>query len=196
MVNVIEDFIPIAMQDEIEALMFDANFPWFFNSQTVYDDIHKGYFYNDKNTVSGPQFNHTFLHDRTVNSDFCKNVSPLMFYFGVHSGVKVDKPIRIKANLTVPDIVYGEHLHRPAHYDTIDDNVITAIYYVNDSDGDTIFFEDPEEKNLVNVNELKEIRRVAPKKGQMVYFDGNTLHANALNKNTKHRCVINFNFIQ
>jgi hypothetical protein len=196
MVNVIENFIPVDAQNQIENLLFDQNFPWFFNPQTVYEDLNKGYFFNDKNTVSGSQFNHTFLADYKINSDFCKNLTDLMFYFALNSGVKVNNPVRIKANLTTPDLIYAENLHRPAHYDSLDSNIITAIYYVNDADGDTIFFADPDVKESNEVEELKELKRVAPKKGQMVYFKSNTLHANALCKDVKYRCVINFNFAQ
>jgi hypothetical protein len=196
MVNVIKDFIPVETQNQIEELLFSQNFPWFFNPQTVYEDLNQGYFFNDKNTVSGSQFNHTFFSDYKINSDFCKELTPLMFYFSLLSGIKINNPIRIKANLTTPDIEYALNLHRPAHYDTLDGNVITAIYYVNDADGDTIFFEDPINKKSSTVEELKEIKRVSPKKGQMVYFKANTLHANALCKDAKYRCVINFNFVQ
>lgn len=196
MVKVLNNFLSQEMENEIEKLLFDGDFPWFFNEKTVYEDLNKGFFYNDKNTVHGSQFNHTFLNNNKINSDFYKNIAPLIFYFSVHSGIKVDKPIRIKSNLTVPDIVYNNKWHRPAHYDAIEKNIITAIYYVNDSDGDTIFFEDPKDKKSSNVSELKEINRVSPKKGQIVYFDSKILHSNALNKDTKYRCVINFNFIQ
>lgn len=196
MIQVLDKFLPEGFENNIENLLFNVDFPWFFNSQTVYEDMHKGYFFNDKNTVTGSQFNHTFLYDNKINSDFCTSITPILFYLGIYSKVKVDKPIRIKANLTMPDVTYDRKWHRPAHYDTLENNVITAIYYVNDSDGDTIFFEDPEDKSLSNVHELKEIKRITPKKGQLVYFDSKILHSNALNKNTKHRCVINFNFVQ
>lgn len=196
MIHIVNNFLPKPIEDSIEQLMFDQNFPWFFNPQTVYEDLNQGYFFNDKNTVSGSQFNHTFLTDYKVNSDLCKELAPLMFHFSLASGVKVSNPIRIKANLTTPDILYADNLHRPAHYDTLDSNITTAIYYVNDADGDTIFFEDPSIKESNEVEELKEIKRVSPKKGQIVYFKSNILHANALCKDTKYRCVINFNFNQ
>jgi hypothetical protein len=35
--------------------------------------------------------------------------------------------------------VFGPLHHFPAHYDTTDKAVV-AIYYVNDSDGETLFF--------------------------------------------------------
>ena len=41
-----------------------------------------------------------------------------------------------------------------------------CLYYVNDSDGDTVFFDD-------NNNEIK---RVSPKKGRIAFFDGSIRH--------------------
>ena len=183
MVNVIENCIPVDIQDKIENLLFDKNFPWFFNEKTVYEDINKGYFFNDKNTVSGSQFNHTFLTDYKINSDFCKNIAPIMFYFSLASGIKVDKPIRIKANLTTPDIFYSENLHRPAHYDTLDKNIVTVIYYVNDSDGDTVFYDKRFEGDPVG--DIKVVKSVTPKKGRAVIFDSNQLHAGSCPRESK-----------
>lgn len=56
------------------------------------------------------------------------------------------------------------------------------LYYVNDSDGDTVFF---------NKKDGKIIERVSPKKGRLVAFDGNIYHAAGIPKNN-HRCVVNF----
>lgn len=57
-----------------------------------------------------------------------------------------------------------------------------VLYYVNDSDGDTVFFD--------NNNNI--IERVTPKKGRVVLFNGNILHSGGIPKSNP-RCVINFN---
>ena len=59
-----------------------------------------------------------------------------------------------------------------------------CLYYVNDSDGDTILFDD-------NNNEIK---RVIPKKGRIVFFDGSIKHCSS-SPSKIHRAVINFDFI-
>ena len=58
-----------------------------------------------------------------------------------------------------------------------------CLYYVNDSEGDTIFFN----------NKNKEIKRVSPKKGRIAFFDGGILHC-PTPSNTQSRAVINMNF--
>lgn len=59
---------------------------------------------------------------------------------------------------------------------------LVVLYYVNDSDGDTVFFD-----NNNNV-----VQRVTPKKGRVVLFDGNHKHGGGIPKNGP-RCAINFN---
>lgn len=78
----------------------------------------------------------------------------------------------------------------------------SIIYYVNNSDGDTIFYNDTlgdrfndwmnvlsEEKDLSYWSELK---RVTPKKGRLVIFDGRIFHRSSY-PTTQDRYVINFN---
>ena len=69
---------------------------------------------------------------------------------------------------------YAPHTDRPEEH-------LGLIYYLNDSDGDTVFFEDE-----------KIIERVSPKKGRIVLFDGNTLHAGGYPSDTP-RCIVNYN---
>lgn len=62
---------------------------------------------------------------------------------------------------------------------------IGLIYYINDSDGDTIFFED---------DYATQIKSVTPKKGRSVLFNGNIPHAAGI-PTLGPRCIVNFNLI-
>lgn len=59
---------------------------------------------------------------------------------------------------------------------------IVCLYYVNDTDGDTVFYEGD-----------KEINRVTPKKGRCVIFDGRIYHASST-PTLNDRAIINYNF--
>lgn len=73
---------------------------------------------------------------------------------------------------------------------------IACVYYVNDSDGDTVIYE----QNIIdtpagtNNVDLKEHARVTPKKGRLVMFDGRRYHCSSQPKNG-YRCIINFDLI-
>ena len=62
---------------------------------------------------------------------------------------------------------------------------ITALYYVNDSDGDTYFFDDSG----------KVTKRVTPKKGTLVMWEGKIFHAKSSPIKTTSRVVININLL-
>ena len=61
----------------------------------------------------------------------------------------------------------------------------TTLYYVNDSDGDTYFFD----------NDGNIIKKVTPKKGRIVTFDGLTYHSSSCPRENSHRLVLNFNYV-
>lgn len=71
-------------------------------------------------------------------------------------------------------------LHYLPHVD-LNIKHLVVLYYVNDSDGDTVFFD----------SSGKIFKTVKPTKGRMVFFDGQILHAAGIPK-TSHRCVVNF----
>lgn len=70
------------------------------------------------------------------------------------------------------------------------------LYYINDSDGDTVFSnlnsKDITKSSLDSDTEYEIIKRVTPKKGRGVFFNGRIFHASS--KPSKNvRCVANFN---
>ena len=76
----------------------------------------------------------------------------------------------------------GEY-HDLPHVDRKDKHIV-LLYYVNDTDGDTILFD----------NDLNIIKRVSPKKNRVLIFNGNILHAGCSPIQSKKRVGINFNF--
>jgi hypothetical protein len=126
-----------------------------------------------------------FIRDGVTPSSANAVVLTLTHLLSEKQGLKFEEVFRVKANMNTPNpSMDGKHY--PAHVDaTIPVPFVTCIYYVNDCDGDTIFFD----------ANMKEIHRVSPKKGSLVYFNGNILHAGCPPKTSTTRCVINMNFI-
>lgn len=98
--------------------------------------------------------------------------------------------LRMKMNFNYPLVGTKEFTHGIPHVDLpTEKDYTTAIYYVTDADGDTILF------NKKNGYEgpLKIKERITPKKGRIVLFEGNTLHAACPPISNKPRIVVNIN---
>jgi hypothetical protein len=164
--------------NDIENLLLnDDYFPWYFHSTTVKssEEIKKS------TNVDSPQLTHIFYQNAKITSDYFKNVIKIL----QHSKLPLSKIdcVRIKANLNFP-LHYQKNLnnvHQAIHTDA-PENHKSFLYYVNDSDGDTLFFDD----------NLNEIDRVSPKKGMGVLFNSNIKHAGQNPINSKVRAAINF----
>jgi hypothetical protein len=91
--------------------------------------------------------------------------------------------IRIKANFTHNTTGYEIHHHQPIHYDSSDPSRYSILYYVHDSDGDTLFFSSEDKSKIV--------KRVSPKKGRAIIFDSNMFHAGCNPIVSPYRIVIN-----
>jgi hypothetical protein len=111
------------------------------------------------------------------------------------------KNIRNKINKTSPlNISYDAS--KLMHIDT-GTNHIVIIYYINDSDGDTILFTNKKGNsaesikdnfNSVNTDDFELLKRVSPKKGRVLIFNGNLYHYGEYPKEG-NRFVINYNTV-
>ena len=98
-----------------------------------------------------------------------------------------------KVNLIVKNVIQGRvFLHMPSPNPGLDDihvdmpfNHWVFLYYVNDSDGDTVFFKD---------DGKTELKRVTPKKGRGVFFNGLIKHCST-RPSKSHRCIFNYGFL-
>ena len=81
------------------------------------------------------------------------------------------------------------------HVDADIDHMV-ILYYVNDSDGDTVIYENKftSYDDVPHINDLRILKKVSPKAGRVVMFNGKHWH-------TSHqpeynvRCVVNYNVI-
>lgn len=106
--------------------------------------------------------------------------SQVLYQFCLQQKIRLFDIYRLRLNLTLPN---NKDLSKIIHTDLNYPHWV-LLYYINDTDGDTIFF---------NENN-KEIKRVSPKKGRCVFFNGNVKHAG--NYPTQNeRIGININFI-
>jgi len=172
-----DDIVPVYMQDYLENLVKSKMEPFlgleFFYSENLSlegkDAGEYGFGCNIQD--SNPIYYHPQHHLITTPLYlFCNALN--LAIFKIHQIRSWIQTPQEKSNTFLP------HKDHPnPHY--------VLLYYVNDSDGDTVFFED---------DEVTEIKRISPKKGRIAFFDGSIYHA-ASNPTLNPRLVFNYNFI-
>lgn len=85
----------------------------------------------------------------------------------------------------------GIHVDLPANLPHV-----ACVYYCNDSDGDTIIYEQTiyDTPGGSQGIELKEHKRVTPRRGRAVFFDGSRYHCSS-QPTINYRTIINFDLL-
>ena len=175
---IIENFLTKEQEEKIEQLTIDYNFPWFYTPGTIVD-VKLGI---EANTVYDKGINpFQFVHSTDLNQcSFIDTITPVLdqLLIEFESNIRI---IRCKFNFLPKD--NDPSFHYP-HIDDPDENVMSAIYYVNDSDGDTFFFND----------KLEITKTITPQKGRLVIFPSNMFHSSSSPINNEYRIVMNIVF--
>lgn len=115
--------------------------------------------------------------------------------------MEFEKDYRYKINWTTPiseDYNFKNLIH-------VDMNVahIAIVYYINDTDGDTIFLNNKKGNSAeshqnnfkgINFDDFEIVNNIPPKRGRVVIFDGNIYHYGEYPTITD-RFIINFNLV-
>lgn len=188
---VAENALPPLLFKELKNEIFSNNFPWYYENITNgYDDMNSPYVY---------QFSH-----KVIENEQCYSTQyHQLFKFSILSildrlNLRFDKIYRARTNLeTVKPYSYEHTPH-------IDDerNHWAAILYMNDSDGDTIFYDQMFDKNkgiswseyMSKIEKFTIQHRETPKSNKIVIFDGKHYHSSFTPVNTHRRIIVNFTF--
>ena len=165
MFKVVENCISKSNQNNIIETMFglQRNFPWYFAQDVSYDE----------GKQQRPALFHDFvLKKYNINSDFFDMIKPIIKHKNV---IQARSILQLPLNKKLLD----KNFDTP-HVDSEEPHLV-YLYYVVDSDGQTLFL-----KNK------KVIKKIKPKQGRLVIFNGNIYHTAEQPEKGK-RCVINFN---
>jgi hypothetical protein len=190
---IIENLLPKTYEDEIENVLLGNNFPWYYYNVTTPATYPDCYYTNT--TKDTPQFTHMFFNARMnmpgIVSEYYTLIFPIVILLEKHTGRQFsNRMIRIKANYISRESNYPENYHNIAHTDG--DNVESLIYYVNNSDGNTILFN--EKLGDVTNNNLTIKETIKPQKGKCLLFESDYLHASSPPKVNTNRVIINIVF--
>ena len=193
-ITVIDDFLDKEYQEKIKNVLMgndhflwkneEINFDWYFIS-----DVTDAYSSRQQKRSA---LVHTYFEEGETIDDDIFNYLFLPMLKGVRERMKIKNMnvVQGRSFLQFPLSLKDKTPDTP-HID-LDQGIehIVALYYVCDSDGDTIIYNEREDQGLESKSyTIKE--KVTPKQGRMVIFDG-TLYHTAEQPKDNIRCVVNY----
>lgn len=176
-ISFLENFASEKLVDKIEAEICAKEFAWHWSPSSRYGHT------NPDHNSEDFQFTHTFFLNNKIVSNTFFTIRDLLFAFENHTGHTIKNIEKIKTNLLTRQPMSKEGLEETIHVDLYksEKNYFTIVYYVTDSDGDTIIYDD--DYNIV--------AQKSPKKGTAVCFPSYMLHRATPPITNKRRIVIN-----
>ena len=184
---VIDDFVSLEYQEKIkqELLGVNNNFPWHYTEDVTsagdYDSQHRAGF--------GHQYVELDDDDVSeVKSLYHHLFTPMLSKACQYLKIPEAEIIQGRSFLQLPLKNIDTSIVDSPHIDLNEgEEHIVVLYYVIDSDGDTIIYNERTESPSYT-----EKQRVSPKQGRVVIFDGKQYHtAEQPTKGT--RCIVNYN---
>ena len=191
-VTVIDNFIDKDYQEKIKIELLggfdnnkkhhDSDFPWFY----IEDVTAAG----DDDSQHRPGLGHQYVEfdDQSpgyVVSEYHELFKPLLQKVGLKVGIRNVQVLQGRSFLQFPVKERGEP--DLPHIDINNKIHIVGLYYVVDSDGDTVIYNERKESETYTVKQ-----RVTPKQGRIVIFDGGLYHTAEQPLNNT-RCIVNYN---
>lgn len=198
MIRVIDDFVNPAYYKAIENCIL-TNFVWGFSS-----NISGG----TASSFRSFGFSHNLFDAGNPVSQFYGFLSPMFIQAQEETAAKV--LVRARSDMTVvsgEQVTYPPHIDMPQHKDHIN-----MIFYVGDSDGDTIIYKekyfpqelavDSQQAKTEQVHSTDIVpktltveQRVTPKANRLVIFNGEHWHTGQSPKDHSRRVILNLNFV-
>jgi hypothetical protein len=199
----IQDLIPKTYQQDLRNLFIYGDVNWYFHPGTagISEEELKMAKVNslaDANTVERPQFSHSLCIDGKICSPHYSAVYPMLYFLEEHTGYRPQKILRIKANFLYKDALYPNNCYHEPHTDYYNNDWISVpkmsslIYYVDDSDGDTFFFDQYLKDAGDRPNKFTVAHREHPRGGNAILFPSNQFHASSSPVVHDKRVVLNF----
>ena len=171
--QVIDNVLPQSLADEIEKTLFNTSFPWYLLEDITFSNT--PHFNSLKPEEMNPGFMHYLLCEN--------NESPYFNFLKIIPHLSLNRKFTYNQSrcfLQLPSNKQQKqnNIHTDNHFPHI-----VCLYYVNDSDGDTVLFS--EDRKTI-------LKTISPKKNRVVIFDGSIPHASS-KPTTNKRAVINYN---
>ena len=166
-IKIYDNFITKTYHKEILNMMSGCNFGWFYQNNINGEDFQSV-------DLEGQGFQHWFWDETGPRHSLeTKFILPLIY--NIMDITDTNEILRIRGDMTMYSTIGYKH---QKHTD-FDFPNIAAVYYVNDSDGNTVFSD----------------QEVEPKANRLVTFSGDIPHTGHSPSKHKNRILINSNYI-
>ncbi len=185
MIEVIDDLVPESYSGRlVNACM---SMPWYLLENISGYDKSLG----DGTITSSFQFgfSHQAMDANGTSGEFEKFL-PLIYVMEEKTNIKVNELYRVRIALNTFTGVETQH---NAHVDMEDPHKV-LLYYVNDSDGDTIMYQEMFEEGKPKPSIFTVKQRIAPKRNRAVVFDGLRYHSSSKPTKNPFRFIVNVDF--
>lgn len=190
MIKILDNVTSLTNATYLEKCLLDH--PWYYLKDTAYNQ------FNPAQKPYHPSWTH-FLYNNDESLSDLKPLAELILITALDQlNLPISKLIRIRAALstrTPYPIIHDPHVDW-------DSSHMSGVYYVNASDGDTIFYKEKRDETLlINSYDWSKDKKftvdqtVSPAPDRMVVFDGLTFHSSTTPINTDYRIIINFNWL-
>ena len=194
MIEVIDDIVPLNYSDNLIDLCKKSKYEYSGQTSGWYNAERRKLLPVNHNTYNMGQYTSPiFQEDPSLISN------PPLFYFFLPVLLivedtlklfKINKFNRIKCNILTQAEEFPVDHYNVVHTDGKTANLVSVIYYCNDSDGDTFLFNEFYNPEKVTT-ELTVAKRITPKKNRVVVFDSMRYHASSNPISNQSRMVIN-----
>lgn len=192
---VIDNALTETEADELEKLLSSDIFPYYLGMDVHPDrlaesDDHPGLMVTE-NAVTSIQGSHICFTPRDPNNSpydsYAKELSGKILQ---HIDITNPEFERIKFNVMFPNKHLTKIHHNVPHIDCLEGWVL--LYFVNDSDGDTLFFHQRYDGENHIASKVR--HRISPQKGKAVVFQSDIFHCSTNPIMSEKRIVMNVNF--
>jgi hypothetical protein len=192
--QIVDELLPHGYANQLELDILSMPFPWHY-----IDDV------TNKSYGSNSGFAHLAFDFGKQPTEWYAFLKPILYHIEAAQGKPIVELLRIRVGLLTPSNEI-EYTYNTPHIDFTMPHT-TACYYVTDSDGDTIVFDQNlKDASLINITEdllIEYVKKTnftvagaaSPKKNRICIFDGLNFHASTKPKFHNRRIVITFNYV-
>jgi hypothetical protein len=173
---IIDNLLELPVAANIERTLTDSYFPWYWCNSSLYGD------FENYDGLKNFQFTHNFYVDGSPKSSYVDMLNPLFMALEKRIDSKIKTVFRAKANLLPNMQMTDFELSKEIHVDHSLDQYNSFVYYVTNSDGNTIIYSDDDEI----------VESVNPVFNSGVFFKSKMKHRATPPVLHKRRIVLNF----